>query len=76
MANVPKGTTLGQTWSAADMWLYSAATWLGGLPARASHSTNVAQILSVGGWTLPEPMVSWARSHDGRPDVRAIYGAA
>jgi glutathione S-transferase len=69
------GSTLCESWSAADMWLYSAAAWLGGLPGRVSSSANAAQIVAVGGWTLPESVRAWAQSHDDRADVRAIYGS-
>jgi glutathione S-transferase len=52
-------------WCAADMWLFSAAVWLGGLPARKGVP-NVDQLLTLP-WTLPAPILAWAdafRDHD------------
>jgi glutathione S-transferase len=59
-------------WSAADMWLYTAAAWIEGMPARVSSSQNIAQILEVGGWQLPDAVRNWAQMHRNRPDVRAL----
>jgi glutathione S-transferase len=59
-------------WSAADMWLYTAVAWLDGLPHRVHASTNAAQIVAVGGWTLPGDLRRWADSHRDRPDVKAL----
>jgi glutathione S-transferase len=67
------GTTLTASgWSAADMWLYTAVVWLGGLPERVNSNKNVAQIVSVGGWTLPDAATQWAEAHDARADVRSL----
>jgi glutathione S-transferase len=59
-------------WSAADMWLYTASAWIEGMPARVSTSQNIAQILEVGGWHLPDAVRNWAQMHRVRPDVRAL----
>jgi glutathione S-transferase len=59
-------------WSAADMWLYTAAVWLAGLPLRVQSSPNVAQIMAIGGWTLPDAIRRWADTHRARPDVQAL----
>jgi len=61
-------------WSAADMWLYTASAWIEGMPARVSTSQNIAQILEVGGWQLPDAVRNWAQMHRDRPDVRALDG--
>jgi glutathione S-transferase len=59
-------------WSAADMWLYTAVTWLVGLPGRVRTSPNAAQILALGGWTLPDAVREWAGAHHDRSDVKAL----
>jgi glutathione S-transferase len=59
-------------WSAADMWLYTASVWLAGLPQRVQNSPNAAQIVALGGWTLPEAIARWAQTHDARGDVQAL----
>lgn len=59
-------------WSAADMWLYTAAVWLMGLPHRVHSSPNAAQIMALGGWTLPDAIGRWTDTHRARPDVQAL----
>jgi len=59
-------------WSAADMWLYTAAVWLAGLPHRVQTSRNAAQIMALGGWTLPDAIRRWADTHRARPDVQSL----
>jgi glutathione S-transferase len=67
------GTTLTPTgWSASDMWLYTAVAWLAGLPQRVQSNANVAQIVSVGGWSLPDAARQWADAHRGRADVQSL----
>lgn len=67
------GTTLAPGgWSAADMWVYTAAMWLAGLPGRVRSSPNAAQIVALGGWTLPEVVLEWAAGHRERQDVKAL----
>jgi hypothetical protein len=58
-------------WCAADIWLFSMVAWIEGLPARASSSANITQILSLP-WSLPTPLSRWADGHRDRPDVRAL----
>jgi glutathione S-transferase len=66
-------TTLGaQGWSAADIWLFTAAEWMEGLPARVGSNQNAAQIVALGGWTLPSAVRRWTDSHRDRPDVVAL----
>jgi glutathione S-transferase len=62
----------GDAWSAADIWALTAARWVSGMPARASTSPNVAQILTLG-FALPGALVTWAKQHEARPEVRALY---
>ena len=62
----------GDSWSVADIWALSATLWVSGMPARASTSPLVAQILTLG-FKLPDPLVRWAKQHEDRPDVRAVY---
>lgn len=59
-------------WSAADMWLFTAVAWCDGMPARAKQSPFVAQILTVGGWTMPGALSKWADAQRRRADVRAL----
>jgi glutathione S-transferase len=59
-------------WSAADMWLYTAAMWLIGLPGRVQSSRNAAQIVALGGWRLPDPLCKWADAQHDRSDVKAL----
>ncbi len=59
-------------WSAADMWLYTASVWFVGLPQRVNSSPNAAQIMALGGWTLPEAIPRWAQTHHARADVQAL----
>jgi glutathione S-transferase len=59
-------------WSAGDMWLVTAVQWLEGLPERTATSLNAAQIVAVGGWTLPDALRRWAEQHRDRPDLRAL----
>ena len=58
-------------WCAADMWLFTGATWLEGLPSRAPTNANVAQIVSLG-WTLPPALATWVEAHRARADVCAL----
>jgi glutathione S-transferase len=74
LAEVSRGrrTIAASGWSAADMWLYTAVAWIEVMPQRASASTNIAQILSLGGWSLPSALSAWADDHRGRADVAAL----
>ncbi|MBX3230727.1 MAG: glutathione S-transferase family protein [Labilithrix sp.] len=63
----------GDTWSAADVWAYSAAVWVAAFPGRVATSPAVANIVTLG-FELPEPLVLWTKQHAGRADVRSIYG--
>jgi glutathione S-transferase len=58
-------------WCAADMWLFTAAAWLEGLPSRAPTNANVAQVVSLG-WSLPPALSSWMDAHRARSDVHAL----
>jgi glutathione S-transferase len=59
-------------WSAGDMWLVTAVQWLEGLPDRTATSPNAAQIVAVGGWTLPDAVRRWTEQHRDRPELRAL----
>jgi glutathione S-transferase len=63
----------GDAWGVAEIWTLSAVRWVSSMPARASSSPNVAQILTLG-FHLPEVLVDWAKQHEDRPEVRALYG--
>jgi glutathione S-transferase len=60
-------------WCAADMWLFTTATWLESLPARAASgkSPNAAQIVTLP-WVLPAPLLRWRDAFVEREDVRAL----
>jgi glutathione S-transferase len=58
-------------WCAGDIWLYTAVAWLEGLPARASTSANIAQILTLV-WSVPASLSRWADAHRERADVRGL----
>ena len=64
----------GDAWGAAEIWTLSAALWVSGMPARAKSAPLVAQILTLG-FRLPDALVTWAKQHETRPEVQAIYGA-
>ena len=68
-----KPNLVGEAWTAADIWALSATLWVAGMPARASAAPLVAQILTLG-FRLPESLVAWAKQHETRPEVQAIYG--
>jgi glutathione S-transferase len=63
---------VGDAWTVADIWAFSATRWVAGMPARAPSAPLVAQILTLG-FRLPEPLVAWATQHDARFDARAVY---
>lgn len=58
-------------WSAADIWVYTAAAWLRRLPARAETFPLARQLVALG-WSLPEGLAQWAAQHDDRSDVAAL----
>ena len=60
----------GDTWSVADIALFTFVTWLEGLPARAAAFPPAQQMLNLG-WTLPSALVTWADAHRNRPDAHA-----
>lgn len=67
---------VGDAWGAADIWALSATLWVGGMAARAAQgkaTPHVLQILTLG-FRLPDALISWAKQHESRPEVRAIYG--
>jgi glutathione S-transferase len=71
VTSLGRSTVAASGWSAADMWLYTAVAWFEGMPARASSSQNIAQILTLG-VSLPAPLSKWADAHRNRADVRAL----
>ena len=80
MQSVAKRATgqflVGDAWSAADIWALTATLWVDGMAARAAQgkaTPHVLQMLTLG-FHLPEALISWAKQHASRPDVRAIYG--
>jgi glutathione S-transferase len=70
-AALARSTFCSQGWSAADMWLYTAEAFLGGLRARASTFRPAANVCALG-WKLPPELTRWAEQHRARPDVRAL----
>jgi glutathione S-transferase len=59
------------SWSASDIWIASMVLWIDGLPARASTSPLVAQVLSLG-LRLPKGLVTWFEKHEERADISAL----
>jgi glutathione S-transferase len=72
-AMATKRHLVGDAWTVADIWALSATLWVAGMPARASSAPLVAQILTLG-FRIPDSLVAWAKQHESRPDVHAIYG--
>jgi glutathione S-transferase len=65
------GPLCGDAWSAADIVVYTAVTWLEGLAVRAATFPPARAVLALG-WTLPEDLSRWADQHRSRPDVTAM----
>jgi glutathione S-transferase len=63
----------GDAWGAAEIWTLSATRWVGGFADRAETSPLVAQMITLG-FRLPGALVGWAEQHEGRPEVKALYG--
>jgi glutathione S-transferase len=59
------------SWSASDIWIASMVLWIDGLPARASTSPLVAQVLSLG-LRLPKGLVTWFEKHEERADIAGL----
>jgi glutathione S-transferase len=70
---VTRPTLAGDAWSAADIVTIAAALWVRAWPARAKATPNIAQVASLG-LRFPAEIDAWAKQHEGRADVRAIYG--
>jgi len=63
-------------WSAADIWALTSTLWVSNMAPRAAEGTaspHVLQMLTLD-FRLPDALVSWAKQHESRPEVRAIYG--
>jgi len=71
VASLPRPTLYESGWSVADMWIWSAVSWLEGMPPRAQGNKNVTQILTLG-VAVPAALSKWAAQHNGRADVRAL----
>jgi glutathione S-transferase len=61
----------GDSWSWADIVVYTTVAWLEGLPVRAATQAAPKQIVSLG-WQLPAALSEWADQHRSRPDVLAL----
>jgi glutathione S-transferase len=72
-AKATRPTLVDDVWCVADMWAFSAARWVLAFPGRAKESPQVAQMLTLG-FELPAALATWVRQHEGRAEVRAIYG--
>ena len=71
--SVDRPTLAGEEWSAADIVTLAAALWVRAWPARAPTTPNIAQVMSLG-LRFPPAIDRWAKQHESRADVRAIYG--
>jgi glutathione S-transferase len=58
-------------WSAADIWLLTAALWFETMPRRAPTTPNIAQVMSLG-ITLPPAVTAWVENHRHREDVQGL----
>jgi glutathione S-transferase len=65
------GPLCGNTWSGADIVVYTSVAWLEGLPKRAPIFPAAQQVIDLG-WSLPAALRSWADQHRQRPDVLAL----
>jgi glutathione S-transferase len=65
------GPLCGDTWSAADIAVYTMVAWLEGIPRRAALFAPAAQVAALG-WSLPSPLVEWADQHRQREDIVAL----
>jgi len=61
----------GDTWSWADIVVYTTVAWLEGLTIRAATQPVPKQIVSLG-WQLPAALSEWADQHRSRSDVLAL----
>ena len=61
----------GDSWSAADIAVFTMVVWLEGMPARASTFPPIKATLALG-WSLPRALTKWADRHRQRPDVLAL----
>jgi glutathione S-transferase len=64
-------TLCGETWSAADIAVYTMVAWLEGIPRRAAAFAPAAQVAGLG-WSLPGALSEWADQHRQREDVIAL----
>jgi glutathione S-transferase len=69
VTGLARATIAASGWSAADMWIVTAVRWLSALPARAAVSPNAAQIVTVGGWSVPKALAAWVDTHAGREQL-------
>jgi glutathione S-transferase len=67
----PRGPLCGESWSAADIAVYTMVAWLEGIPRRAAQFPPAAQVAGLG-WSLPSTLSAWADQHRQREDIVAL----
>lgn len=72
LTGLEQPTVAASGWSAGDIRVVTAVVWIEGMPARAAQNQTIAQLLSLGGWRIPEALRDWTDQHRERPDVQAL----
>jgi glutathione S-transferase len=72
-AKATRPILVGDAWGIAEICTIAATKWVAGMPARVPTSPRLQQIRTLG-FRLPDALTEWAKLHDDRPEVRAIYG--
>lgn len=65
------GPLCGESWSAADIAVFTTVSWLEGLAVRAATFAPAKQVLDLG-WSVPPALRAWADQHRQRTDVLAL----
>jgi glutathione S-transferase len=61
----------GDSWSGADIAVYTMVAWLEALPARGQTFAPAKQVAELG-WSLPTVLSAWADQYRQRADVLAL----
>ena len=71
LSSLSRPTVTASGWSAPDMWVFTAVTWMEVLPSIADTMPFAAQVLSIG-YSVPAAVTRWVDAHRDREDVRAL----
>jgi glutathione S-transferase len=72
-AKATRPLLVGDGWGAAEIYALSVTRWYEDMPGRVASTPPVAQTLALG-FRFPDALVTWAKQHASRSDVRAVYG--